>query len=383
MRIVHIFHNYCPVVGGLEKAVQKVAEEQTKMGHEVHVITSNYGANGRPKEEVLNGVYVHRVRSWRLGFADLTIPLEYPVDLFEKVDVVHSWSQNSLFTYLMSKKAKRLRKPVVVYFLGVSYLRHHYNLLIRIFGYFYQRMVERGVVELADMALATNEYEAELLREKYGVKATVVPHGIDEIYLNTLDMSARFREKYRINNRIIAYVGRIHYTKGLDLLLKAFAQIAKQVDDTVLVIAGKGDKKYFDKCMHLAEKLGVSSRVIYVGFLTEEDKIGLIDASDVVVLPSRHAGESFPLLVYEVISRLRPIVVTNAGMLGYHVRNGEDGFVVAVDDLQGLSNAILAILKDRDLREYIKLNLIERRRVLWLWRDVASKFIDLYKPLVN
>ena len=58
MRIVHIFHNYYPVLGGMERAIQRLAEEQVRIGHEIHVVTSAHGAEGRPREE-LNKVNVH------------------------------------------------------------------------------------------------------------------------------------------------------------------------------------------------------------------------------------------------------------------------------------------------------------------------------------
>ncbi|MCX8137678.1 glycosyltransferase [Pyrobaculum aerophilum] len=49
MKIVHVHHHYWPVVGGLENAVKALAEEQARLGHEVHVVTSAYGAEGRPR----------------------------------------------------------------------------------------------------------------------------------------------------------------------------------------------------------------------------------------------------------------------------------------------------------------------------------------------
>jgi hypothetical protein len=56
----------------------------------------------------MNGVHVHRVRSVRLGYPDLTYPLEYPSDLLKSADVVHGHSQNSLFTVKIIERAKRL-----------------------------------------------------------------------------------------------------------------------------------------------------------------------------------------------------------------------------------------------------------------------------------
>jgi glycosyltransferase involved in cell wall biosynthesis len=55
MKIIHIHHHYWPVVGGLENVVKALAEGMTRLGHEVHVITSRYGAEDRPGEEIING----------------------------------------------------------------------------------------------------------------------------------------------------------------------------------------------------------------------------------------------------------------------------------------------------------------------------------------
>jgi len=92
MRIVHIHHHYWPVVGGIENVVKALAEGMVKLGHEVHVVASRYGAEGRPREEVVNGVHVHRVGSVRLGYPDLTYPLDYPINLLKNSRCC-SWPQ--------------------------------------------------------------------------------------------------------------------------------------------------------------------------------------------------------------------------------------------------------------------------------------------------
>jgi glycosyltransferase involved in cell wall biosynthesis len=161
MKIVHVHHHYHPVIGGLEKAVQSLSEELVKLGHEVHVVTSRFGAEDRPEEEVANGIYIHRAEALRLHFSDLTIPVKVPEKILGEADVVICWSQNSYFTYRVCGYAEKLGKPLVVYFLGVDYLEHHYNPFIRVFGYPYQKWITRKMTSLADIALVTNDYEKE------------------------------------------------------------------------------------------------------------------------------------------------------------------------------------------------------------------------------
>jgi glycosyltransferase involved in cell wall biosynthesis len=370
MHIVHIFHHYQPVVGGLERAIQSLAEELVKLGHEVHVITSVCNAENRPREEIANSVYVHRVKALRLHFPDLTMPVEMPRRVLRKADVAVCWAQNSYFTYKLCEDVKRLGKPSAVYFIGLDYWEHHHNFFIRTFGRPYQRWITQKMTNLADVALVTNDYERELLKEKYSIDAIVLPHGIDEEYLKLPNMAEVFRRKYNIDERIVAYIGRIHPTKGLDMLVKAFIQVAKEEPNTVLVIAGKSDGEYLQNCLKIARKAGIEDRVKVLGYASEEDKIALIDASDVIVLPTRHAGESYPLLINEVLARGKRLVMTRGSIASKWVEERGVGRVVDPEP-QSLAQALVEELRSEGGGEGGKVVKIPT------WREVACKLFDL------
>ncbi|RLG78826.1 MAG: glycosyltransferase family 1 protein [Thermoprotei archaeon] len=383
MRIVHVFHNYYPVLGGIERAIQRLAEELVKLGHEVHVITSIHGAEDRPREETLNDVSIHRVRSWRLHYPDLTIPREIPRNILKGADIVHGWSQNSYFTYRICKESKKLGKPTIMYFLGVDYIKHHYNPLIRVFGYQYQKLIARKVTKIMDLALVTNEYEKELLKERYGIDAIVLAHGVDEAYLKLPNMAEHFRKRYGIESRIIAYIGRIHPTKGLDLLIKAFAEVTKQMPDAVLVIAGKGDENYLKKCMKLAEKLGIKNKIRYLGYIPEEDKITLIDAADIVVLPTRHAGESHPLLIDEVLARGKTTIVTDRSkILERRIKYGDENrnIVVSPSNSVSLARTITSLLENEKL--VFTVNGPRNKMQMLSWSNIARRLVELYNQVI-
>jgi len=385
MRIVQVFHNYYPVLGGIERAIQKLGEELIKLGHEVHVITSIHGAEDRPREEELNGISIHRVRSWRVYYPDLTIPRETPRDILKEADIVHGWSQNSYFTYRICREAKKHAKPIVMYFLGVDYLKHHYNPLIRAFGYPYQKWITRKTVEITDLVIITNEYEGKLLKERYGIDATVLPHGVDDVYLKLPNMAEHFREKYGIEGRIIAYIGRIHPTKGLDLLIKAFAEVAKQMPNAILVSAGKGDENYLKKCMKLAKKLGIKNKIRYLGYVPEEDKIALIDAADIVVLPTKHAGESYPLLIDEILARGKITIVTDRSkILERRIKYGKNenrNIVVSPSNTVSLAHTITSLLKNEKL--VFTVNRLRNKTQMLSWNNVARGLVELYNQAIR
>jgi glycosyltransferase involved in cell wall biosynthesis len=376
MFIVHVNESYWPIIGGLERVIQGIAEELVKLGHENHVITSKIGAEGRPGEEIINGVYVHRVKALRLYFQDLTIPMEIPIRVLKEADVVICWSQNSYFVYKVCREAKKLGRFLAVQFLGVDYLKYHYNPLLRLPGYIYQKLITKKMSDLADIALVTNEYERSLLKEEYGLDAIVVPHGIDEVYLELPGMDEGFRRKYNVKGKIVAFIGRIHPTKGLDLLIKAFAEVAMKVPGAVLIIAGSGDERYLGKCLKLARILGVEEKVKYIGYISEEDKIALIDASDAVVLPTKHAGESYPLLINEVLARGKKLIITRGNIASKWIE--ESGIAKVVNpDPQELAQAIIDELKSENNTE------IDSNKTVKIptWRDIAYKLLELLQQM--
>jgi glycosyltransferase involved in cell wall biosynthesis len=330
LRIVHASTLFFPFIGGLEIAVQRVSEEQARLGHEVTVITSDAYAEDRPRVE--KGLTtVVRVKSWKNPYPYLIVPREIPRDVLKYADIVVGWGHTYYFAYRMVKGAKNLGKPVGMYFIGVDYLQRHHNPLFKLLGFQYQRTLTKRLAEIVDIAFTTNEFEKELLKVRYGLDSFVIPHGVDEIYFRLPSMAKHFRDKYNVDGRIISYMGRMHPTKGIDLLIRAFAKVIKTEPDLKLIIAGKGDARYLKKCLNLAKKLNIEDRVKYLGYIPEEDKIGLIDASELIVLPSKHAGESYPLIIDEVKARGKPLVATNYGALPYRVKNMVEGAVVNAD----------------------------------------------------
>jgi glycosyltransferase involved in cell wall biosynthesis len=368
LKIVHVSTLFSPFVGGLESAVQRVAEEQARLGREVYVVTSNVYAEGRPRIEK-RLITVVRVNSWKNPYPYLIVPREIPRDVLKDADIVVGWGHTYYFTYRVVKESKDLGITVGTYFIGVDYLQRHYNPLFRLLGFQYQKILTKRLAEIVDVAFTTNEFEKELLKIRYGLDSFVVPHGVDELYFKMPNMARHFRSKYGVDGRIVAYIGRIHPTKGVDLLVKAFAKVVKAEPDLKLVIAGKGDAKYFRRCLNIAKRLGIDTKIRYLGYIPEEDKIGLIDASELVVIPSKHAGENYSIVVDEVKARGKPLVVTNYGALPYRIKNMVEGIVVNAN-ANSLAEGITYLLKNIDM-----FKVIERP---YTWSEVAKRLVDLY-----
>jgi len=370
MKIIHVVHHYWPVVGGIENVVKALAEGMVKLGHEVHVVASRYGAEGRPREEVVNGVHVHRVKSVRLGYPDLTYPLEYPIDLFKNADVVHGHSQNSLFTVKMIEKAKELGVKTVMHFMAVDALNDHPNLLIRLLGPRYAGFALRRALDLTDVVLVRSLRDLDILSRRYGVNADYVPDGVSNWFIEHEYGGGVFRKKYSVDKDYVLYVGRLHSLKGIGVLIRSMSLIKADVD---LVIIGPGDKKPYAE---LAERIGVSGKVHFLGFVDEELKIGAIDASLAVVVPSiSNYVEVYPMVITEAWARGKPVIATMVGGIPYRVKHMVNGLLVPPKDPKALADAILLLAGNRELGRRLG---VEGKKNVYTWDMIVDKLIKIY-----
>ena len=374
MKIVHVFHNYYPVVGGLERAVQSLAEELAKMGHEVHVITSRFGAENRSKEEVINGVYVHRVKALRLHFPDLTYPLEYAEKVIRDADIVHGHSQNSLFTVKVVEKAKRLGIKTAMYFMAVDALYDHPNPLVRLLGPFYASHMLRKAIALTKIRLVKSFRDLEIMRNRYGVESIYVPDGVSEEIVNAPNMADEFRERYGIRESFIVYIGRLHRLKGVDVLIKAMSIAVKEYPRLKAVIIGPGDPKPYKE---LARRLGIGSNVAFLGYVDEKTKIGALDASIALVLPSVcNYVEVFSIVISEAWARNKPVIASAVGEIPYRIKHMINGILIPPKNAQKLTEAIITLLNDENLRTKLG---AEGKKSISTWNEIAVKINSIYK----
>jgi len=375
MKIVHVHHHYYPVVGGLERAVQSLAEELAKLGHEVHVIASRYGAEDRSKEEIINNVFIHRVKALRTGFPDLTYPFEYPVKILKNADIVHGHTQNSLFVVKMIEKAKEISVKTFMYFMAIDALYDHPNLLVRSLGPFYSRWILKKAIQLSDVKLVRSLRDQDLLYNKYGVNAMYIPDGVSRWFVSHEFSGEKFREYYKLNNDYVVYIGRLHPLKGIDILIKALYHILRNNSLNLdLVIIGPGDAGPY---INLAKRLGVDRNILFLGFVDEEVKIGAIDGSLAVIVPSiNDYVEVYPMVISEAWARSKPIIATKVGGVPYRVKHMFNGLLVPPKDPKALAEAITLLANDKELGKKLG---AEGRKSVTTWDEVSFKMTELYK----
>lgn len=365
MMIIHVYHHYYPVVGGLERAVQKVAEEQAKLGHEVHVLTSM--CKGVPRDEIINNVYIHRIKTKRLLYPDLTIPREDPKEILKRADIVHIHSQNSLFNIIIAEKAKKLGLKVATYFMVIDSFRSHPKFFKRLVGNWYQRTLTIRTLDISDLVFVKSLRDKYILQKEYHVDPIYVPDGISEYYFSLPRNPKLFRREFSIyEDTVILYVGRLHPAKGPHILINAVPYLTGQVNNFKVVLLGPGRRNWLKR---LVKKLGIQRYILIAGRVPERIKISAIDSSKIVVIPSLYDYvEAFSLVVSEAWARGKPVVASSIGELQFRIKHGKNGILVPPGKPKLLAKAILDAL---DLNLKIHADLIT-------WKQVARKLCSFY-----
>lgn len=378
MRIAHVVHTYYPRFGGIERAVQYLVEAQVKLGHEVTVITPDVDAVDRPKEEVINGVKIIRLRSMKLLYNDLIIPLEKPH--IEYVDIVHAHSQNSLFSLMLANKLKKsLKMAVAFYFMAVDALGDHPNLLIRLLGSQYSRRNTKKAIELSDLRLVKGIRDKEVLQRRYGINQVYyLPDAVPNYYF-TIEKGNpdEFREKFGIKQeKFFLYIGRIHKLKGPHVLVRSL----KYVDEGIAAVFVGPDGGYAKTVLDLAKRIGVRDRVYMLGYISEEEKIHALDSTAALVLPSiADYVETYSIVISEAWARGKPVISSRIGELPYRVKVDVKGLITKPSDPKALADAMLKLLSDDD--DAIQRMGKNGRENLFTWNEIATRTIELYKIL--
>lgn len=140
---------------------------------------------------------------------------------------------------------------------------------------------------------------------------------------------------------VVALVlARMHRVKGIDTLLRALAS----VPGVYLWVAGDGPSR--GEYERLAASLGLSGRVRFLGW--RNDRRALLEACDIVVLPSRY--EPFGTVIVEAWAMCRPLLATLADGARQYVTDGRTGLTCPIDDVPALATGLARLAMDRDLR---------------------------------
>jgi glycogen(starch) synthase len=236
----------------------------------------------------------------------------------------------------------------------------------------------------------TDPFTARLLRSAdwvVGCSAAILEKGRtlapeieprSSIIHNGLDAPSQAPDPLPTAEPRLLCLGRLHEDKGFDLALEAFSSIVGRFPEARLVVAGDGPAKA--ELERRVSELNLEGAVDLIGWVTPEQVPTLMNATTVVLIPSRH--ESFGLVALEAALMARPVVGMRVGGLPEVVVHGQTGLLVEPEDSQALAEAVTFLFDHPQRAAQMGEAARQRAREVFSWEQCVDGYEALYRRLM-
>ncbi len=389
LQIINAFYPPCSY-GGAAFVAHDISKELAKRGHKVTVYTTNmlsrekmFYSMHKPKYyEGIEVYYFHNTLFKPKLYSYFSNELFKAIkENISNYDIVHMHEYRSYISIIANHYAKKNNTPLILQAHGqlprtmtLPKVKWIYDVL---FGY---RLLRDASMVIALSQMEAEQYMGMGIPEE---KIVIIPNGIDLSEFADLPPKGAFKETFNIpkDNKIILYVGRIHWTKGIDFLLKAFAYLINKMSfkDVLLVVVGPDDG-YLHEVKSLSSSLGVSNSVLFTGLISNKDKISAYVDSNVTV--NVEPTNVFGLVPLEAAACSTPVIVSKGNAISKIVNRGKFGFSVDYNDLTGLVEIMRKLISDVLRNEMGKCG---RKYVFenFGWDTIIDKYEMLYGDIIE
>lgn len=370
IRILQVNKLYHPWIGGVEKIVQQLAEG-LKDRVDMKVLTCQ--SKGKGNKEFINEVEVIKADSFGI-YLGMPVSFKFPFllkNLSKNTDIIHIHSP-----FPLGEIACLITRPkvkIVVWW--------HSDILRQDFFRIYSRLFQRVLLKRADKVFVAtpNHISASKLLARYKQKCAICHYGIDvKRYFPSYEILEKSKQiKMRFGPRIILFVGRLIYYKGLKYLIKAM----RKVDGNLLII-GTGNLEPTLK--NMVNKLALTTKVFFAGNPNDDDLIYYYHACDLFCLPSIANTEAFGIVQLEAMACGKAVINTNLPTgVPYVSIDGNTGITVPPRNSTALAEAINKLLADKMLREKYGNNAFKRVQEHFTLERMIDKIYQAYKEILN
>ncbi|MEH2066726.1 MAG: glycosyltransferase family 4 protein [Nostoc sp.] len=388
MKILVLSWEFPPrIVGGIARHVAELYPELVKLGHEVHLITVEFGQASM--YEVVEGVNIHRVpvgysndffhwvvnlnesmghhggklileegpfdlihaHDWLVGDAAIALKHNFKIPLIATIHATEYGRYNGIHTDIQR------------YINGKETLLAYNAWRIIVCSDYMRREVER--------ALHSPWNKIDIIYN--GIRAEKKRHHED---FHALDFRRRFADD---DEKIVYYLGRMTYEKGVPTLLNAAPKILWEMAGKVkFVIVGGGNT---DHLKRQSWDLGIWHNCYFTGFLSDEYLDKFQTVADCAVFPSLY--EPFGIVALESFASRVPVVVSDTGGFPEVVQHTKTGIVTWVNNADSLAWGILEILRNPGYRQWLVDNAYEDLERRFSWPKLAKQTEEVYQQVVQ
>ncbi len=357
-------------LGGLANAATHLAEALAKE-HEVHFFT-----RGDAPDREVAGVSYHYCQPAGKNIVDYCRSMSRQmVDCFAQVD--GNFDYLHFHDWHTVEALRALQDQNTIFSFHSTEFGRHGNTVGTEKIYRDITEIERTGAHLAQQVTAVSGVLKDEVVSLYEIpeeKCEVVPNGvIPREYQRTVN-AERVKQEYGVppDASMILFIGRLVHQKGPDLLLDGMPHILNEHPDAHILIAGDG--------LMLA---GLQARVRgmpvrFLGLIPDAEYVRLLNAADLVVIPSRN--EPFGLVLLEAWSASRAVVATNVGGLSENIDHLIDGVKVAVSPT-AIAQGINRVIGDPSRLRALGAEGLQKLETRFRWDAIAETFTGIYRAI--
>jgi glycosyltransferase involved in cell wall biosynthesis len=381
LRILHVLSSLDLKMGGPVVALIGLAQAQAAAGMQITVVASWRNTDEIATAESLkkNGVAVELVGPCHgplVRHPDLAATVRRCVD---QCDVVHIHALWEEIQHQSAVVAKERGIPYLVRPCGMldpwSLAQSRWKKKV----YMAWRL-RKNLKRAARMHFST-EIERQSV-EPLGLNVPVIvePNGVDLKQFENPPPKGTFREKHpSLDSRpYVAFLGRLHKEKGVELLIPAFAKLKNK--NAMLVVAGPDSRGYRATFEQMVRDHGLEDRVIFTGMLTGIDRIAVLSDATLFSAPSYH--ENFGVSVIEALAAGTPVVISDHVHIHPDITKARVGGVVPLS-VDALAVELDQWLADSTLRKEAA---ARTRPFVWQqydWSKIASRWKNHYDRIAH
>ena len=386
MRVLIANDQHWPMKSGVATAGRTLAQGLASMGHEVLVVAPSQ--TGRGYSERDENYDILRIRSFGLPFRkNLRVSVTYDremrriLDEFQP-DVVHVQTQLTVGLSMLRAAVNR-KIPVVAtnHVMPDNMIKNIKGLstISRPLSYFlseYGTMLYRGAKRIV---MPTESALGLFNLDRAEAPAVAISNGINLKRFKPLKPNDELYEKFHIprNKPLITYIGRLDEEKHVHIMVHALELLHWSGRDFHAVIVGSGNAN--DSLRELVDTLRLNDNVTFTGLVSDEDLVQLHRLGDIYIMPSPTELQCLAML--EAMASGKPVIAVDAGALGELCLDGENGYLVRVDDIEAIANASMELLDHPKRRQAFG----KRSHEIAKQHDVKTimpRFEQLYKEVI-
>jgi glycosyltransferase involved in cell wall biosynthesis len=375
------------VIGGISPHIYFLSKHLAKQDVKVYVVTCDFP--GAPAHEVIDDVEVYRIDSYKNpspDFATWVYLMNMNMQretaaltrkIADKIDVFHAHD------WLVANAGIGLkhvfRKPLLV--------TMHSTELGRRDGLHTatEKMIhetEAWLTYEAWKVICCSDYMISHVKYAYGLpsdKLVMVPNGVNIHNYDSDGDLKDIRSKFALpEEKIVLFVGRLVYEKGIHVLINAVPKILSKVN-AKFIIVGSGYMK--EQLLNIVRSMGLEHKVLFEGFMDEPTLLKLQRCADVSVVPSLF--EPFGIVALEAMAARSPVVASDTGGLSEIIEHDVTGVKVYPNNPDSLAWGISKVLLDANYAKYISENAYKRVQEKYDWDKIARQTKSIYEGVLG